>query len=123
MHARVRSEEGAQEGECTALTFVKSPHPAQKIEKIENGASYMLEVRPCERKAEPKKQPASCWMSVDEAAAILGVPTVTFRRAIERNARKRPDGGIDAKIDGVTARKWGRLWRVLLDADWMKARS
>lgn len=63
------------------------------------------------------------WMSAEEAATILGVPVVTFRRALERNARKRPDGGVDAKVDGVTARKWGRLWRVLLDPDWMKARA
>ncbi|MFO0590527.1 MAG: hypothetical protein U0441_23495 [Polyangiaceae bacterium] len=69
------------------------------------------------------KPTSGYWMSVEEAASILGVPTVTFRRAIERNARKRADGGTDAKVDGVTARKWGRLWRVLLDPDWMKARA
>lgn len=69
------------------------------------------------------KLAAARWMSVEEAASILGVPTVTFRRAIERNARKRADGGTEAKVDGVTARKWGRLWRVLLDEGWMKARA
>jgi hypothetical protein len=57
-------------------------------------------------------------MSVDEAATILGVPTISLRRAIERNARRRPDSTIEAKADGYTARKLGRRWRVALDAGW-----
>jgi hypothetical protein len=60
------------------------------------------------------------WMSVDAAAEILGVPVITFRRALERSARRRPDGGVEAHVDGVRARKFGRLWRVLLDQSWLE---
>lgn len=58
------------------------------------------------------------WMSVDAAAAILGVPVITLRRAIERNARRAADGSVEARVDGIRARKFGRLWRVALDRAW-----
>lgn len=61
------------------------------------------------------------WMSVEEAAAILGVPTVTLRRSIERNARKYDQGVVEARADGWISRKLGRRWRVLLDDGWMRA--
>lgn len=57
------------------------------------------------------------WMNVAEAAAILAVGTVSLRRAIERNAR-RVDGSIESRLDGLVARKFGRLWRVSLDPAW-----
>jgi hypothetical protein len=57
-------------------------------------------------------------MTVDQAAAFLSVPVVTLRRALERNARKAPDGGTISHADGIAARKLGRLWRVRLDAVW-----
>ena len=60
------------------------------------------------------------WMSVEGAAAILGIPVITLRRTIERNARKGKDGSVEARVQGVTARKFGRLWRVFLDATWTK---
>ena len=59
------------------------------------------------------------WMSVEQAATFLGLPTITLRRALERGARKLSDGGTVAQIDGVHARKFGRLWRVRLDVHWM----
>jgi hypothetical protein len=55
----------------------------------------------------------------DEAAAILGVPIVTLRRAIERNARRGADSSVLSKTDGVHGRKCGRRWRVVLDAQWL----
>lgn len=69
--------------------------------------------------AAPNSSPAR-WMSVEDAAGILGIPVVTLRRTIERNARKGKDGSVEARVQGVTARKFGRLWRVFLDAMWMK---
>jgi len=60
------------------------------------------------------------WMGIDDAAGILGVPVVSLRRTIERNARKQPEGSIEARVDGVVARKLGRLWRVALDPAWLK---
>ncbi|MCC7540537.1 MAG: hypothetical protein IT379_30250 [Deltaproteobacteria bacterium] len=58
------------------------------------------------------------WVSVAEAAAVLGVPVITLRRSFERNARRQPDGGIAAELDGVRAKKFGRQWRVWLSPSW-----
>lgn len=58
------------------------------------------------------------WMSVREAAAVLGFAVVSLRRAIERHARRAPDGGIEASFDGLRARKLGRTWRVQLGSRW-----
>jgi hypothetical protein len=57
-------------------------------------------------------------MTAEQAAAFLGLPVVTLRRALERNARTTPEGATVAHVDGVTARKLGRLWRVWLDRGW-----
>lgn len=59
------------------------------------------------------------WMGVAEAASILGMSIVTLRRSIERNAREESDGAVMAHLDGITARKLGRLWRVRLDGKWL----
>ena len=58
------------------------------------------------------------WMTVDQAAAFLQLPCVTLRRSLERNARTLPEGGIASHVDGISARKIGRLWRVWLDSGW-----
>jgi hypothetical protein len=62
--------------------------------------------------------PAS-WMTIDQAAALLSFQVVTLRRLFERKARPTPDGGTVARVDGMTARKIGRLWRVWLDPGWL----
>ena len=59
------------------------------------------------------------WLTVEQAAAFLSLPVVTLRRTLERNARATPDGGTIARVDGITARKLGRLWRVWLDPGWV----
>ena len=61
---------------------------------------------------------AASWMRVDDAARFLDLNVVTFRRAIERNARRDADGRVHAEFDGIRARKLGRHWRVLLDPCW-----
>lgn len=61
------------------------------------------------------------WISIREAADILGYGAVSMRRLIERNARRVADGGIEANVDGVRARKIGRTWRVQLGAAWSSA--
>ena len=58
------------------------------------------------------------WMTVDQASVFLQLPCVTLRRTLERNARKLPEGGIASHVDGISARKIGRLWRVWLDSGW-----
>ena len=60
------------------------------------------------------------WMTVEQAAAFLRVPVVTLRRSLERNARKEGEGSVTARVDGITARKLGRLWRVWLDSGWLQ---
>ena len=60
------------------------------------------------------------WLSIDQAAAILGVSVVTLRRAVERNARRASDRCTTSAIDGVRARKFGRRWRVALDTQWLE---
>lgn len=59
------------------------------------------------------------WVSLDEAASFLSVPAVTLRRALERNTRKADDGAVVAQVDGISARKLGRHWRLRLDAGWL----
>lgn len=63
---------------------------------------------------------AATWLSVSEAAAILGVKEITLRRTLERNSRRRPDGSTTASVDGVQARKFQRQWRVSLDRTWLE---
>lgn len=60
----------------------------------------------------------SSWISVEAAAEFLGMSVVTLRRTIERKAQSTAGGGTVSRLDGITARKIGRLWRVWLDADW-----
>ena len=67
----------------------------------------------------PKTAPVR-WMGIEDAAGILGVPVVSLRRTLERHATKGPDGSVEARVDGIVARKLGRLWRVALDPAWMK---
>jgi hypothetical protein len=38
---------------------------------------------------------------------------------LERRAVKAVDGGIEANVDGVRARKLGRLWRVRFSEAWL----
>jgi hypothetical protein len=61
---------------------------------------------------------SNTWMTVEQAATFLNLPPVTLRRAFERHARATSEGGTVAQIDGITARKLGRLWRVWLDPSW-----
>lgn len=58
------------------------------------------------------------WVNVNAAADLLGFGVVSFRRLLERHARRAPDGGIEAVLDGVRARKIGRTWRVQLSSRW-----
>ena len=62
----------------------------------------------------------SPWLSVSQAATILGVREITFRRTLERNSRLQSDGTITANVDGVKARKFQRQWRVVLDRNWLE---
>lgn len=58
------------------------------------------------------------WMSVEDAARHLDVSEVTLRRRFQKHARKAPDGAIQARVDGLTARKVGSHWKVWLSPVW-----
>ena len=58
------------------------------------------------------------WLTVRDAASVLSVSPDALRRAFERHARSAPDGGTEAEVDGVRARKFGRQWRVMLGNAW-----
>ena len=59
------------------------------------------------------------WISIREAAKLVGYGEVSFRRLIERHARKGTDGTTAASVDGIRARKLGRTWRVQLGDAWL----
>jgi hypothetical protein len=58
------------------------------------------------------------WFTVRAAAEILALTCEALRKQLERNARRAPDGGIEAELDGVRGRKFGRLWRVSFGDRW-----
>ena len=57
-------------------------------------------------------QQARGWVSVRTAAEFMDMSPDALRRALERHAVRAPDGVVEANIDGVRARKFGRLWRI-----------
>jgi len=59
------------------------------------------------------------WISIREAAKLVSYSEVSFRRLIERHARRGVDGTIESSIDGIRARKLGRIWRVQLGKEWL----
>lgn len=61
---------------------------------------------------------SSPWVSLERAAAHLGMGAEALRKALERRAIRADDGGTEAALDGVRARKFGRLWRVRFSEAW-----
>jgi integrase len=57
------------------------------------------------------------WCSLPVAAEVLGMTPGALRKIVERNARPGQDG-VEAELNGVRARKLGRLWRVSLSSAW-----
>jgi hypothetical protein len=62
--------------------------------------------------------PTSRWLPLRDAALILGESTDMLRKRCERKAAKGADGAVEARFDGIVARKLGGRWRVLLSAEW-----
>jgi hypothetical protein len=62
------------------------------------------------------------WMSIADAAAIVGYEAVSLRRAILRHAGPAGDGAREAAFDGIIARKLAGTWRVALSASWTRSR-
>jgi len=69
------------------------------------------------------KQPAADragapWVTLEQAAAHLGMNAPALRKAFERRAVRATDGATEASVDGVRARKFGRTWRVRFSEAW-----
>ncbi len=59
------------------------------------------------------------WCSLHAAADLLGLTPGALRKSLDRRAARCPDGGVEAEVDGVRGRKFGRLWRVMLAPAWV----
>jgi hypothetical protein len=55
---------------------------------------------------------------MDNAAAHLGMSAEALRKTLERRAVRASDGTTEATLDGVRARKFGRLWRIRFSEAW-----
>jgi hypothetical protein len=60
------------------------------------------------------------WYALREAASILSVSPEALRKHFERKARRAADGGTEAHVDGVRARKFANRWRVSFDEAWQR---
>jgi hypothetical protein len=74
---------------------------------------------------EPPATPAitSGWVSVDVAAQFLSLAPGRLRRTLERRATRDADGHVVVRMDGIVARKLGRLWRLKFAACWTEPES
>jgi hypothetical protein len=52
------------------------------------------------------------------AAEHLGESVDSLRKKLERASKRSVDGGVEAELDGLRARKLGRLWKVRLSSGW-----
>ena len=59
------------------------------------------------------------WYALNEAAAILSLSPAALRKQLERRAHRVADGGVEAHVDGVRARKYANRWRVSFSSAWM----
>jgi hypothetical protein len=59
------------------------------------------------------------WVSLANAAVYLSLTPTALRRTLERRAVHLQDGSVEADVDGVRARKFGRLWRVRFHDRWL----
>ena len=62
--------------------------------------------------------PPSGWMPLRAAAWSLGMTPGSLRKALERRAVRTTDGGIQAELDGLRARKLANRWLVSLGRNW-----
>lgn len=58
------------------------------------------------------------WIALRDAAQMLGVSASALRKLFERRANRAADGGVEATVDGVRARKFANRWRVSFGKEW-----
>lgn len=66
----------------------------------------------------PGRDATPRWLPLSEAASFLGESPVTLRRRCAANARPPIDGVVEARFDGLIARRLGGTWRIWLAAGW-----
>ncbi len=71
------------------------------------------------RRTSPKKPTVLRWYTLNDGAEFLATSPDALRRQLERRAIRAPDGGTEARIDGVRARKFANRWRVSFGESWM----
>jgi hypothetical protein len=54
------------------------------------------------------------WISLETAALILGEEATNLRRKLERRASLNAEGIKEANLDGITARRMGKHWKLQL---------
>jgi len=57
-------------------------------------------------------------MSVIAAAHILGDSADALRKKLDRNSMLGRDGVVEAQLDGILGRKFGRRWKVRFSEAW-----
>jgi len=65
-----------------------------------------------------EKRTVARWYTLTDAAARLSLSTDALRRQFERHAKRAKDGGTEAHIDGIRARKFANRWRVSFGEPW-----
>jgi hypothetical protein len=58
------------------------------------------------------------WYPLRDAAQILAVTPAALRKQLERRTQRAADGGVEAHLDGVRARKFANRWRVSFGKSW-----
>lgn len=58
------------------------------------------------------------WLPLERAAEYLSMNAAALRKTLERRATRASDGATEANLDGVRARKFGRIWRVRFSDAW-----
>jgi hypothetical protein len=58
------------------------------------------------------------WYALRDAAPMLGLSCSALRKQFERRATRARDGGTEALVDGVRARKFANRWRVSFGKPW-----
>jgi len=66
----------------------------------------------------PNNRPSCKWHTLTDAAEFLSLNPDALRRQLERHAIRAKDGGTEAHIDGVRARKFANRWRVSFGESW-----
>jgi hypothetical protein len=58
------------------------------------------------------------WLPLRDAAALLSMSPAALRKQCERHQQLASDGAIEARFDGLLARKVGNRWRIALSDLW-----